>query len=97
MEILEKMRFLAEEVIVTRLKPTQEETAFNSSRVTKDNDTLIYCEVIKVGEEQNKIKLGDKILIREDFLSKIKIDGTGTLENTYSLVNQKPIFSVCSN
>jgi hypothetical protein len=97
---LEMLEFLNEEVIVTK-KTSQveggssEQNVFSQTAVNQEKGELVECTVLKIGKEQKELKEGDSVLIREDFLTPIRIKNSENFENKYLLLNHKIIFAKC--
>jgi len=91
---IENMTFLGEEIILQAEKIEQKERdAFADSVLPQDNDILTRFKVIKVGKKQLEYKEGDYVLINKNGLPKeIKIEGVGTLTNTYSIPTAQRIY-----
>ena len=87
---------MQEEVIVTKqkLKTATDKDAFYSKDTVSDKESLIVVDVIKVGEKQNKIKVGDELLIHESGAKSIDIRNQGNLPNTFIIFNTNPIVAV---
>ena len=92
---IEKLTFLADEVIVTKqkLKTATDKDAFHSGDNSMDKDSLVLATVVKVGKKQTEIKVGDEILMHELPGQTIKIKGQGVMENTFK-VNPNHIYAV---
>ena len=89
---IDNLTFLNEEIVVKKLKASESEDPFTKSVLVHEKDNYILCEVIKVGNKQQEITIGDKVLINQNGLSKeLNIDGYGVLENTYVLPTQQRI------
>ena len=103
MKIIETLEFLNEEVIlIKKTKPLNESTTttqiFATSRINSEMDSLIRCQVILVGQEQQKLKVGNEVLVRQDILTKhITVDGEEVEETAYVLGSHKMIHSKCLN
>lgn len=100
--IIERLEFLNEEVIVIKkTKLTKdgatEQDIFTQTRVNQEKGQLIECVVIKVGNKQTELKVGDDVYVREDFLSDNKIKGDFDIKDIFFLQNHKIIFAKCLN
>lgn len=98
--IIETLEFLEEEVIVIKKTEltgggTSAHKAFEQTVVNQEKGQLIKCTVIKVGVNQQKIKEGDDIYVKEDYLSEIKIKGNFQYKDIFVLPNHKIIFAKC--
>ena len=91
---IENMTFYGEEVILQEAKiEAKEIDAFASATLPQENDQLARFKVVKVGKEQIIYKVGDYVLVNKNgFPKEIKIEGIGTIENTYSLPTHNRIF-----
>ena len=92
---LEKLDFLREEVILTKPKENAEveKTVWGNSALPQNNSDYVLMEVVKVGEKQQTIKTGDKVLISEQLLQDITIRDQGKLEDVFKINSADSIFA----
>lgn len=94
---LENLHFFRKEVIVT--KPRQDKgllggnNPFADAPKTEDKTSYILVEVIKIGEKQEEVKVGEKYFVSEQFLSTIPIKNQGLIEGVYKLINADPFLA----
>lgn len=97
MNILEKLEFYSEEVILGKKMQhlegiTSEVNPFETSSTPSESNALKFFQVLKVGALQTVVKVGDTVLVRGDAMPKeINIDGLGTIKDTYLLQSNKTI------
>ncbi len=92
---LERLTFIKEEVIVSEVTSTEKpKDPFASSALPQDKSDLVLYEVVKVGNKQTEIKVGNRLLISAQIPQEIKIRGFEILENIKKLNNSDPIFSI---
>lgn len=92
---LEKLDFLREEVILTKLKENAEveQTVWGNSALPQNKSDYVLMEVVKVGEKQKTVKTGDKVLISEQLLQDITIRDQGKLEDVFKINSADSIFA----
>jgi len=93
---IENMEFLGEEIILRAEKIEKKDNsndAFAQNAISSDSDTLSRFKVIKVGEQQKKLKVDDYVLVNKNglFHKPLTIEGI-VLENTYALPTHLKIF-----
>jgi hypothetical protein len=94
---IENLHFFRKEVLVT--KPKQDNgllegaNPFADAPKTEDKTSYILVEVIKIGEKQDEVKVGEKYFVSEQFLSTIPIKNQGILEDVYKLINANPLLA----
>ena len=97
---LEKMSFLKEEVILTKLNTTEGSSAsnpFNTKALKQDNSDYVLYRIVKVGDKQVNVYLGQEVLVSEQIPQKIVIRNQGEMEGYFKLINSDPIFAVIGN
>ena len=92
---LEKLDFLREEVILTKPKENAEveQTVWGNSALPQNKSDYVLMEVVKVGEKQQTVKTGDKVLISEQLLQDITIRDQGKLEDVFKITSADSIFA----
>lgn len=93
---IDNLTFYGEEIIF-REEKIETEKGINPflSSTLPDEKKEIYgrYKVIKTGLKQQEYKVGDYILVYKNGLpNEIKIEGVGTLENTYSLPTAQRVY-----
>lgn len=98
--IVERLSFIGEDVIVKRAKnflKTEDsaDSVFSSSKLVQEKDSYLTFEVVKVGEKQTDIKKGDVVLINSNGLpSQLNIEGVGIIVDHYAFPTNTRIFSI---
>lgn len=93
---IENLHFFRKEVLVTKPKQDKglgEANPFADAPKTEDKTSYILVEVIKIGEKQEEVKVGEKYFVSEQFLSAIPIKNQGVLEDVYRLNNADPLLA----
>lgn len=89
------MVFLKEEVLVTELKQAEEKVNIFASRaLPQDNSDYVLYKVVKVGEKQQAVKVGDEVLISGQVPKEIKIKNFGVIPDIKKIINADPIFAL---
>ena len=97
---LEKMSFLKEEVILTKLNTMEGSSAsnpFNTKALKQDNSDYVLYRIVKVGDKQVNVYSGQEVLVSEQIPQKIVIRNQGEMEGYFKLINSDPIFAVIGN
>lgn len=92
---IDNLTFYGEEIIFREEKIKTEASDPFLSSTLPDEKKEIYgrYKVIKTGIKQQEYKVGDYILVYKNGLpNEIKIEGVGTLENTYSLPTSQRVY-----
>ena len=92
---LEKLDFLREEVILTKPKENEEveQTVWGNSALPQNKSDYVLMEVVKIGEKQQTVKTGDRVLISEQLLQDITIRDQGKLEDVFKINSADSIFA----
>lgn len=89
------MNFLKEEIIIKKYKEGSSYNAFQDSNLVHEKDSYAKFEVIKVGQNQTEVQVGNKVLVNQNGLGKeLTIQGFGILPDTYAIMNSSRILCV---
>ncbi len=83
--MIKTLTFKNRELIVTEIQENKKDDMFNIPDT--DMERLVKCEVVSVGEECTKAKVGDTILIRKDLLKDIKRPELRAYKQVFNEVN----------
>lgn len=96
---IENLNFLGEEIVLQASKIEQLTTdVFSTGTITEKDDVLARYKVIKKGDLQTKLEIGDYVLVNKNGIPKdINIEGVGTLKDMVVLPTEKRIFCKITN